>query len=207
MLKDQNNPKVLSAIADVVKNNRIGAVKETTKVSEALSSRYSSFRPVTAQAKPKAELVESKQEVAEKLHPNQQVLDVHEPEKDELTSADFKKLRSLKKFKKKSDVKEQSEVIDEARGRPRKNPAADDDGKEPDQHIHVQLSKASDMTDSETKGGADVKFDNGSHFVHAAHAKKVLSALDKLKPSDREKMHSHIQQSHANFMAVHKLVS
>jgi len=43
--------------------------------------------------------------------------------------------------------------------------------------------------------------------VHSDHAKKVLSALDKLKPADREKMHAHIQQSHANFMAVHKLVS
>ena len=31
------------------------------------------------------------------LHPNQQKLDVHEPEKDELTSADFKKLRTMKK--------------------------------------------------------------------------------------------------------------
>ena len=31
------------------------------------------------------------------LHPNQQKLDVHEPEKDELTSDDFKKLRSMKK--------------------------------------------------------------------------------------------------------------
>lgn len=31
------------------------------------------------------------------LHPNQQKLDVHEPEKDKLTSHDFKKLRSMKK--------------------------------------------------------------------------------------------------------------
>ena len=31
------------------------------------------------------------------LHPNQQKLDVHEPEKDELTSHDFKKLRTMKK--------------------------------------------------------------------------------------------------------------
>ncbi len=31
------------------------------------------------------------------LHPNQQKLDVHEPEKDELTAHDFKKLRSMKK--------------------------------------------------------------------------------------------------------------
>jgi hypothetical protein len=34
--------------------------------------------------------------VTEKLHPNQQVLDVHEPEKDELTADDFKKLRAKK---------------------------------------------------------------------------------------------------------------
>ena len=38
----------------------------------------------------------------EKLHPNQQKLDVHEPEKDELTSNDFKMLSKGKK----ADVKE-----------------------------------------------------------------------------------------------------
>lgn len=46
----------------------------------------------------------------EKLHPNQQKLDVHEPEKDELTADDFKKLRAGKK----ADVKkEEVEQIDE----------------------------------------------------------------------------------------------
>jgi hypothetical protein len=35
--------------------------------------------------------------MGEKLHPNQQKLDVHEPEKDELTADDFKKLRAGKK--------------------------------------------------------------------------------------------------------------
>ncbi len=35
--------------------------------------------------------------IEKKLHPNQQVLDVHEPEKDELTAMDFKKLRAMKK--------------------------------------------------------------------------------------------------------------
>ena len=39
----------------------------------------------------------------EKLHPNQQKLDVHEPEKDELTADDFKKLRAGKK----ADVKKE----------------------------------------------------------------------------------------------------
>mgnify|MGYP000639516641 CR=1 FL=1 len=31
------------------------------------------------------------------LHPNQQKIDVHEPEKDEITAHDFKKLRAMKK--------------------------------------------------------------------------------------------------------------
>ena len=40
---------------------------------------------------------ENKDEVNEKLHPNQQKIDVHEPEKDELTAADFAKLRAMRK--------------------------------------------------------------------------------------------------------------
>ena len=44
----------------------------------------------------------------EKLHPNQQKLDVHEPEKDELTSNDFKMLRKGKK----ADVKEANNPFD-----------------------------------------------------------------------------------------------
>ena len=47
--------------------------------------------------------------MSEKLHPNQQKLDVHEPEKDELTSNDFKKLRAGKK----ADVKEEAEQLKE----------------------------------------------------------------------------------------------
>ena len=43
------------------------------------------------------------------LHPNQQKLDVHEPEKDELTAADFKKLRSGKK----PDMKKEEVEIEE----------------------------------------------------------------------------------------------
>jgi hypothetical protein len=44
--------------------------------------------------------------MAEKLHPNQQKLDVHEPEKDKLTAHEFKKLRSMKK--------EETEAVKEA---------------------------------------------------------------------------------------------
>jgi len=44
------------------------------------------------------------------LHPNQQKLDVHEPEKDELTADDFKKLRAGKKA---SEVKKEEVGLDE----------------------------------------------------------------------------------------------
>ena len=47
--------------------------------------------------------------MGEALHPNQQKLDVHEPEKDELTAADFKKLRSGKK----PDMKKEEIEIEE----------------------------------------------------------------------------------------------
>ena len=48
----------------------------------------------------------------EKLHPNQQKLDVHEPEKDELTAKDFEMLRAGKKAKEvKKEETEQEETI------------------------------------------------------------------------------------------------
>jgi len=126
--------------------------------------------------------------------------------------------------------------LDEGRGRPRKNPTdpkwskggkakssddeeheygGQDSGKEPDQHIHVQLSKAKDAAHHEvkgkegfkTKGGADVKFDKGTHFVKSEHAKSVLDALSKVKPETRNELHAHIAKSHDNFMQVHKMVS
>jgi hypothetical protein len=119
------------------------------------------------------------------------------------------------------------DILDEARGRPRKTPAPaakkseDDDEEEdnngpdrptsphlqsePDKHISVQLKVASDMKDE--KGGADVKFANGkTHFVKHDVAQKVLSATEKLKPADRAKVHDHIAQSHEHLMAVHKVL-
>jgi hypothetical protein len=51
-------------------------------------------------------MAEAEEKIDEKkLHPNQQVLDVHEPEKDKLTSKDFEMLRAGKKQK---SVKEAS---------------------------------------------------------------------------------------------------
>ena len=49
-------------------------------------------------------MAEAEENIEEKkLHPNQQVLDVHEPEKDELTADDFKKLRAGKTVKEGND--------------------------------------------------------------------------------------------------------
>ena len=120
-------------------------------------------------------------------------------------------------------MKTLKEIIMEGRGRPRKNPApakagdeyGPDNGVEPDQHIHVQLRKAAGIGTEEVKGkegykmkgGAEVKFGNGSHFVKAEHAKTVMHALEKLRPGDRDKLHAHIAASHDNFKAIHKLVS
>ena len=48
------------------------------------------------------------------LHPNQQKLDVHEPEKDELTAKDFELLRKGKKAEvKKEEVEQIEECIDD----------------------------------------------------------------------------------------------
>lgn len=143
--------------------------------------------------------------------------------------AHFKKLMGMTEEKEMPTLRD----ILEGRGRPRKNPddpkwqkkpaakkSEDDDEEEdhgparpesphlhtePDKHISVQLKVAHDMKDE--KGGADVKFANGkTHFVKHDVAHKVLSALDKLKPADRAKVHDHIAQSHDNLMAVHKVL-
>jgi len=54
----------------------------------------------------------SGQTVTEKLHPNQQKLDVHEPEKDELTAKDFEMLRKGKKAEvKKEEVDQAAEFV------------------------------------------------------------------------------------------------
>lgn len=116
-------------------------------------------------------------------------------------------------------------VLEEGRGRPRKNPndpkwqkkpangeegediegLQPDSGKEADQHIHVRLKTAADGSE---KGGADITFDNNKkHFVKQNVAKTLLSALDKMKPEARNQVHGHIAQSHENLMQVHSMLT
>lgn len=53
-------------------------------------------------------------EAKKPIHPNQQKIDVHEPEKDEITAKDFEMLRAGKKSKMKEEVEEIEEELDEA---------------------------------------------------------------------------------------------
>jgi hypothetical protein len=69
---------------------------------------YSNNKLIRDVANIAAQIMSGQQPVTEKLHPNQQKLDVHEPEKDELTADDFKKLRAKKEVK-----KEEVEQLDE----------------------------------------------------------------------------------------------
>jgi hypothetical protein len=69
---------------------------------------YSDNKQIRDVADVAARIMYGQQPVTEKLHPNQQQLDVHEPEKDELTADDFKKLRGKKEVK-----KEEVEELDE----------------------------------------------------------------------------------------------
>ena len=70
---------------------------------------YSNNKQIRDVANIAAQIMSGQQPVTEKLHPNQQQLDVHEPEKDELTADDFKKLRAKKEVK-----KEEVEQVEEA---------------------------------------------------------------------------------------------
>jgi len=70
---------------------------------------YSDNKQIRDVADVAARIMYGQQPVTEKLHPNQQQLDVHEPEKDELTADDFKKLRAKKEVKK-EEVEELDEV-------------------------------------------------------------------------------------------------
>jgi hypothetical protein len=69
---------------------------------------YSDNKQIRDVADVAAKIMYGQQPLTEKLHSNQQQLDVHEPEKDELTADDFKKLRAKKEVK-----KEEVEELDE----------------------------------------------------------------------------------------------
>ncbi len=98
---------------------------------------------------------------------------------------------------------EEKEQVDEARGRPRKNPSPEGSSEdEADQNIVMHLKKSVD-----TGGNHDVKFaDKSTHKVPGHVATAVLGAMGKLKPADRLEVQKHIHQSHSNLMQVHGMI-
>jgi hypothetical protein len=73
---------------------------------------YSNNKEIRDVADVAARIMAGLPPLQEKLHPNQQKIDVHEPEKDELTADDFKKLRAGKKPDvKKEEVEQQDEAM------------------------------------------------------------------------------------------------
>ena len=84
MLKDQNNPRVLAAIKEVVTGNRDNDSKQEKKISENLSSRYTNFAPITR-----------KEVLSEKvLSPKQKKIARVAGDKSAIDAADFKALRA-----------------------------------------------------------------------------------------------------------------
>jgi hypothetical protein len=106
MLRSENNPKVLAAITEIVKGNRTTDKPQETKVSEALASRYSTFKP-TAEQKPVA--------LQEELSPKQK-MHIDKNKNGKIDAHDFKLLKGQKA----ASVKEKT--IDEA-GNPAQNAA------------------------------------------------------------------------------------
>ena len=78
---------------------------------------YSDNKQIRDVADVAARIMSGQQPVTEKLHPNQQQLDVHEPEKDELTADDFKKLRGKKEIKKEEVKDENARKVDKYLGK------------------------------------------------------------------------------------------
>jgi hypothetical protein len=91
--------------------------------------------------------------------------------------------------------------IDEARGRPRKNPLPANQqstAPEPRQHIMQQLQRAK----LSMQGSGKVTFKDGStHDIHGAHASKALDKYAGMKPAEKEAFQKKIGASHAAFKA------
>jgi hypothetical protein len=110
------------------------------------------------------------------LHPNQQKLDVHEPEKDELTADDFKKLRADKK----DDVKkEEVEQIQEYESKGGKythkgtyGTAKGAEYGETDYDKENELAKAADRKKPNRK-----KYGARQNFVRSSRVNETFSGL------------------------------
>ncbi len=102
----------------------------------------------------------------------------------------------------KRKMKEENE-LDEARGRPRKNPLPDGKKGDPDEvearmHIIQQLERAK----LSMRGGEPVSFMDGTkHTVHSPDANKIIMKYHSMKPYEKEIFQKKIHASHAGLKA------
>ena len=97
----------------------------------------------------------------------------------------------------KRKMKEETE-LDEARGRPRKNPLPAGEKAEPEsrQHIMQQLQRAK----LSMRGGEDVTFHDGkTHRVAGHQAAKILTKYAGMRPAEKETFQKKIGASHDDF--------
>lgn len=91
MLRSENNPKVLSAIAEVVKNNREAAVEEKQKSISAAASRYNTFKLNQVKEDKQVELAEAE------LSPKQKKIAKLAGDPNKIDAQDLAKLRKEEK--------------------------------------------------------------------------------------------------------------
>jgi len=88
---NKNNPLLDSVKSVMIQNEKLRKIEESLNNELGITSKKALPHELHAEYD-----AAYNQMVNEALHPNQQKLDVHEPEKDELTKADFDKLRAMK---------------------------------------------------------------------------------------------------------------
>ena len=138
---------------------------------------YSDNKQIRDVADVAARIMSGQQPVSEKLHPNQQKLDVHEPEKDKLTADDFKKLRDGKKTP--EVKKEEVEQIQEYQSKDGKythkgtyGTAKGAEYGETDYDKENELAKAADRKKPNRK-----KYGARQNFVRSSRVNETFSGL------------------------------
>jgi hypothetical protein len=86
-------------------------MKHIPNASPALKKAAKDIKPGVAGYRDRVDMLKAGGVKEAKLHPNQQKLDVHEPEKDELTANDFKMLRAGKKAKMKTEASDPENIL------------------------------------------------------------------------------------------------
>jgi hypothetical protein len=171
---NKNDP-LIGAVTGVMKENDLRRRVEAN-LCEELGIYSRKVLPREHQANYDALL---EQRLTEALHPNQQKLDVHEPEKDKLTKHDFKMLRSGKKSKEMTEA----ELAAPETG-PRKTSGSNQTVAE--EQVDEVLEKAKDKMKYLEKAAGQVQDYNPYKDRSGKGAKKVEKRVKGVQMLDRK---------------------